>query len=331
MRASLGPFTALLITAACGGYTSTTRLVDGRTLAGSPIAPQAYSLYLDGTLKEASGEFGAARDSYLAALDFESDSADLWTHVAVQSCRLEMDSANDEFERALSIDRAYAPAWIGRSRCELARGNHARALEFAARAQLSAADDFETTALLASTYEVTKDPDAALRQWVGYSVLHPEDRRGWQQLSRLASGRHQAQWQYWANAFARDEPTPSDEPSITASISGAIVSGDLDGARRLATDHGLPQQLVLELALELGQPALALSQARVLVAAYPNSADIRVLGLLAATRAGAAQDFECWLHAPAHSSSLTAKGEGALLALLVERGAATRAELNESQ
>lgn len=331
MRASIGPVTALLLTAACGGYTSTTRLVDGRSLAGSPVAPQAYSLYLDGMLAEASGEFGAARDSYIAALDFESDSADLWTRVAIQSCRLDLDSTDDEFERALGIDVAYAPAWLGRSRCELARGNHTRALEFAARAQLSDGDDFETTDQLASTLETTKDLDAALRQWVGYTVLHPEDPRGWARLSKLAGSQHRAHWYYWANEFTRDEPAPSGAPSIPASISAALVSGDLDRARALTTDHRLPQLLVLELALELGQPALAMSQARVLVAAYPNSADVRALSLLAATRAGAEADFERWLQLTPPTTSLTAKGEQALIAVLVERGAATRAELTETR
>lgn len=327
MRTSLGLVATLLVTIACGGYSTTTRLVDGRTLTGSPVAPQAYSLYLDATLKEASGEFGAARDSYLAALDFEGDSADLWTRVAVQSCRLELDSADDEFERALSLDAVYAPAWIGRSRCEFSRGNPERALTFAARAQRSAADDFETTEVLASTYEAMKAPEAALRQWVGYAVLHPEDPRGCQQLVRLASGHEQVHWRYLANTCVSSEHRTNGAAPV-ASIRAAIVSGDLDRARSLATDHRLPQLLVLELALEFGQPGLALAQARVLVAADPTAADVRALSLLAATRAGNDDDFQRWLRLPTHSTSLTVKGEQALAAVLVERGAATLSELN---
>src|SRR5690606_41178713 len=121
---------------------------------------------------------------------FESDSPELWTRVADLSCRLRLPSANDDFAKALESDAWYAPAWIARSRCELDRGNPKRALEFAQRAQVSAANDFETTDVLATALLRSGDAPAARRQWVGYTVLRPSDHRGWKRLTEVSEQTH---------------------------------------------------------------------------------------------------------------------------------------------
>src|SRR5690606_27337328 len=99
----------------------------------------------------------------------------------------------------------------------------------------------------------------------------------------------------------------------------ALLRHDLATARALATDQRVEQVVVLERALALGRPLLALEQARVLVAAYPESADVRALSLLAATRAGDDASFSLWARLPERLTPLSARGLEALRHLLREQ------------
>jgi tetratricopeptide (TPR) repeat protein len=309
---------------ACGGYSTTTRLVDGEMLTSNPIAPQAYALYMEATLEEAAGNLETARETYIAATQFEGNNPELWTRVADLSCRLELSSADEEFEVALSEDRWYAPAWIARSRCELKHGNPKQALSFARLAQISAANDFEATEALASVYTQTGDLKAALRQWIAYTTLQPNDRRGWQRLTTSSERAHKPEWHSWAVAALGTGPhlqtaLRSSVIEIPKPLVAAILREDLRAARAFATDHALSQVVVLESALELGRPKLAVEQAKVLVPAYSNSADVRALALLAAARANDDVMLELWSQTPAQLTALTERGHWALQALLRER------------
>lgn len=315
---------------ACGGYDSTTRLVDGQVITSYPIAPQAYALYLEATLQEASGNLTAARDTFVAATEFESKSPELWTRVADLSCRLRLPSADDEFVTALERDPWYAPAWIARSRCELGRGNSERALEFAKQAQISAANDFDTTDVLTTTLLRLGDTDGALRQWVGYTVLRPSDHRGWKRLAEVSDRAGDVVWAQWANAAYRSlraDPVTSQTATRAATedhfafepMNQALLRHDLATARAFATDQRIEQVVVLERALTLGRPQLALEQAKVLVTAYPESADVRALSLLAAARARDEASFSLWSRLPERLTPLSARGVDALQQLLREQ------------
>lgn len=310
---------------ACGGYSTTTRLVNGETLTSNPVAPQAYALYLEATIEEASGNLQRARETYLAATQFEGHNAELWTRVGDLSCRLDLSSADDEFATALEGDQWYAPAWIARSRCELKRGNAKRALEFARQAQVSAADDLETTEAMAVALTRVGDPEAAHRQWVAYTTLHPHDRRGWRRLAASGHELRKPVWEAWARAALGVEEPPAattitnGQADIPAELVAAILSDDLRAARAFATDHSLPQVVVLEWATKLGRHQMAMTQADVLVAAYPTSSDVRALALLAAARGTDEVRLERWLDVPEGVSPLTAIGKQALQDLVRER------------
>lgn len=312
---------------ACGGYTTTTRLVAGELITSTPVAPQAYALYLDATIEEATGRLEIARETYLAATQFEGNSPELWTRIADLSCRLGLPSAEDEFATALGEDRWYAPAWIARSQCELRRGNNERAVTFARLAQISAANDFETTDALATAYEQSRNTRAALRQWIGYTVSSPDDRRGWLRLAAFSERNHAPEWTSFATAARGDvrastptTTTPQPTDAIPPVLVSAILRNDIEAARAYATDHSLSQVVVLESALSLGRHPIALEQAKILIAAYPTSGDIRALALLAAARARDEALLDQWQHLPEQLNALGPNGQRALAHLLMERG-----------
>ncbi len=324
-----------IVTSACGGYSSTTRLVDGELMHGSPVAPQAYAAYFDGKLKEASGETQAARESYLTATEFEDGDPEIWTSIGRLSCKLDIASADEEFAQALELDNRYAPTWLEKAGCELHRRNPRRALEFARMAQIAAPYDVEPTKLLANLYEQTQEVEAAVQQWVGYVAKHPESRLGWRALWLLSHKHHVTPWESFAESTLQATPVhtlprPLHETHHRGAhkpLLDAILRADLAAARAYATDHGLPQSVILELACDYGQAAIALTHAKLLVPAYPQSGDIRVLGLLAANRADDHETFDSWLELPTRLTNLTAVGRRALDQLLRERAGLTEDEL----
>lgn len=312
---------------ACSGYSGTTRLVDGELLAGQPIAPQAYALYLDATLKEANGDLQGARETYLTALEFEGGNADIWTCIGRVNCRLDPETGDDEFVKALQADRTHAPAWLERSRCELRRGNLDVALEFAKSAQLFAPDSAETTGLIAEVYVRRRDAESALRQWVGYVVLHPENPEGWIELAGLAERQRVSHWKVRPSIGAEETtlwgPISPVHPEPQQLVVDAILLNDLTSARAHATAHRLPQLVVLETALTHGRTQLAVEQAKLLLATFPESGDVRTYALIAAVRANDEGLLEACLKVPPRLTLPSADARRHLTRLVEELTATT--------
>lgn len=315
---------ALAWVTACGGYASTVRMVDGEVLHGRPVSPRAYALYFDGMLAQAAGKTEAARESYLAAIEFDDEAPELWTRVAALSCHLNSTSADEEFDKALALDARYAPAWLEKSRCALRRNQLAQAISFAKEAQLSAPYDFDPTAQLAQLYVRNRDVDAALRQWVGYVTIKPKDWRAWEAILQLSHHHDVSPWDTLAKRSLASFPSQVSIAHSNEALVGlerAILDDQLDAARAIATSHRLPQASILERALELGRYELALAQAKLLVPATPESADLRVMGLLAASRAGDRATLDAWLSLPEQLTPLTDQGALYLRLLLREQTA----------
>lgn len=327
------------IPVACGGYSTTTRMVDGQIITGEPVAPQAYAAYFDGRLKELSGDQEGALESYRTATEFEHSDPEVWTSLGRLGCRLGLSGADDDFTRAIELDAKYAPAWIERSTCETFRGNPARALEYAKAAQVAAPYDFDTTALLAQLYEGEGRLDAAIAQWLGYLAAHQDDRRAWQKLWSLSSEHGKLQWQSFATKVlgrslmdsAEAYPEGDNERAAPNVLHHAIQRDDIATARTSATEHRISQVHVLELALTYGRTGLALAQAKLLVPAYPHSGDVRALALLAASRANDRPTLHAWLALPEQLSTLSKSGEWALGRLLLEQSGLTKEELTVRQ
>lgn len=308
----------------CGGYTSTVRMVDGEALHGRPVSPRAYALYFDGMLAEAAGKTAAARESYLAAIEFDDEAPELWTRVAALSCQLDWSSADEEFGNALALDERYAPAWLEKSRCALRKKQLAQAISFAKQAQLCAPYDFEPTALLAELHIRNRDVDAALRQWVGYVTIEPKAWRAWKAILQLSRHHDVSPWDTLARralALVPSQPSKVEPAEAHAALRRAILDDQLDLARTIATSHRLPQTLILAHGLELGRYELALAQAQMLVPANPESADLRVMGLLAASRAGDRTTLDAWLTLPEQLTPLSDEGARYLRLLLREQTA----------
>lgn len=289
---------------ACGGYASTTRIVDGHVLVGRPIEPESYALYLSAQLSEAQGGLHRARQLYLEATRLDPQSPELWTRLGELSCRLKLALADRELERALRLDRWYAPAWVARARCELFRGKLDKAQRFARAAQVADPEDLETTLVLGEVLEAQGQHQRAANQLAAYALRYPNP---------------------LAVAHELERPTTSVTPlnqvgNLTnEALTRAVLSEELETARTLATTLRLPQADVARLALELNRPKLATQQMELLLDAAPHDSELRALALLAAHRAQDVAKFERWLSLPPTFTSCSPACAKDLDQLLTER------------
>lgn len=324
--------------AACGGYTHTTRIVNGSVVTGRPVAPQAYALYFEASAAEARGELRRARDLYLAAEENDANSPELWTRIGALSCKIRLAMADAEIRAALELDPWYAPAWRERARCELSRRRFERALIFARRAQVADPSDFQTATLLADIHVKRRAMRAAEAQLVAYALSYPRNQKAWRVLHEFASQNELEHWERYAarrlNQHASAQPSQGGLSCVERSLSDcasvvrdvqqaelvdAILADDLAEAQRYATTLRLPQVRLVALLLKFGKPTLALRLAKLLIAAGPHDSEVRVWGLLAAHRAGDDVLFARWLMLPEAMTGLDATTAEALETLVHER------------
>ena len=124
---------------ACTTRGPVTRIADGETLAGRPIAPEAYAAVLRASVLEARGDAPGALAELERALDEDPGSPEIVTRIARLLCqnagsRDVAEEALSNFEDALALDPSYAPAWLGLAECREQQKDPKGALEAAERA-----------------------------------------------------------------------------------------------------------------------------------------------------------------------------------------------------
>jgi len=287
----------LLCLACSSSRSSTERVFNGRTQPGHYIEPEAYAAYTRGAYHEARGEWAEAERAYQHALESDESSPDIWTRLGAIACRTDLGQALEHFDQALDSE-GYAPAWAERARCLHAHQKADAALEAARRSIQLDPHDADMNLLIVRLYHAaTRDEQA--RAWLfAWLLSEPElggrDSDLLEQASRLGdpalSALVQAQLARRRRSAAGQladtsalAATPSETPG---GVLGALRAGDLAAARVAAAEAKVsPLELAL-LATKSGQPALGLSQARLLLAADPRDADALIAALDAARLSG---------------------------------------------
>ncbi len=73
---------SLVILSGCASSRPVTRIVDGRTVVGRYIAPEAYAAYLRGVIEEESGHCDKALVAYQEAARFDGDDPEIQQRIA---------------------------------------------------------------------------------------------------------------------------------------------------------------------------------------------------------------------------------------------------------
>lgn len=290
---------------ACSARPGTERVFDGRTESGPYIEPSAYAAYADGAYLEARGEWEAAEDAYRRALAQDPDSPSIWTRIGAIQCRTDLTRALEAF-RAATEDSIHGPAWAARARCLHDHGRSAEALAAAQTAIGFDPPNAEANLLIADIYREQARP-AASRAWLfAWLLLDPGAVSHWKALderaqalgdpalslllrSALEHGARQGSELSAAAISALQHPQP--DPGLHPDLAAAITRGDLESARAAAQEVGLSSLDLALFALHLGKPALAASQAELVLDANPQSADAWIVALSAAALSSNQETF----------------------------------------
>ena len=128
----------------CASEPRVARVVDGRIVLGSYVAPAAYAAFMRGAIAEERGDAKEALADYYEVARHGEDDAELWTRIGSVRCAANPadPQARLALERALARDATYGPAWAARARCALQEGRTA-----AAEADARTATGFEPLAV----------------------------------------------------------------------------------------------------------------------------------------------------------------------------------------
>ncbi len=256
------------------GYT--TRVVNGQPMRGRPVNDSAYSEYLTAVMLETQGEWSAAYQAYGRALSHDDESPEIWTRLGTVSCqRGNHEEAKDEFDTALDLDQAYAPAWLALAECELRDGHTDAALKAGVRAVGLDPRSVAATLLVARLLEARGKHAEALAWLRGLAAYVPNNPGAWIALREFAIRNGDlADEERAVRALARlrrDEDGNVEPP--LAELDAALAEGDLAGARAVATDLRLQPAYVAVRAGALGKYEMAREQARLVWRADPDNTD----------------------------------------------------------
>jgi len=259
---------ALLLGAAavlgCGAHRTTERVFDGHTVVGPYIEPEAYAAFADGVYREAHGDTAGALRSYRRAQASDSDSPAIAVRIASLTCSTDLETALAELDTS-GIGQSYAPAWLERARCLRQHGQSEQALVAVRRAVMLDADAPDANLLAAQLLREQQATQAASAWLFAWLLADPRA------LTRGASIEAEARklGDRELAELARRGESAIREPALL-DPSGAAEAPPLERARQASASD----------------PALALDEARRVLAANPRDGDALVIALLAAHRLG---------------------------------------------
>jgi hypothetical protein len=295
----------------CAADDKVVRVIDGRPVAGDFVPAEAYSAYLRGAIADAAGDLNAAIEAYGIAVTLGPLDPEPLARLGDARCRRDPRDprAADAFHKALSIDEAYAPALEAMARCAERRHEPRTAVEVGVLASKADPGDAAPLATLARLEQAEAGPRSeelrarlvamtiadgtnevawrALASWArahGDGILEaralahvaPSTEAKLRELglalSRLRGEGNVVAARSLARSLALASPAGTvDAGTARLAIDDALLAGDADAARRIATRAGVPTAVVAARALLWGDPVSARAMARELSAADPRA------------------------------------------------------------
>ena len=323
-----------LASSGCGAGASVPRVMHGQTVEGPIISEDAYAAYARGAYLEARGQRTEAIEAYRAALSADSRGAAIWTRLGVLYCTERAADADDAFDEAIEIAPGFAAAWSSRAECHLSRGRRDDALVDALRAVALEPDDTAANLLVARLYQEQHRLPEAKAWLLGLALRNPEPSAHWSALAAVAEASGDLALASHAHARfdereARRErvaPAASDAAITPSSeLLSSLREQDLPRARAIAASQRIDARTLALLAAAHGYPALAMQQAKLVLAADPSDPDALLAALSAAVSVGDSEELAALLEradGERRPSALGARLLGELLLWFVGEDAA---------
>lgn len=266
-----------------------TRVVDGETLEGPPIAPEAYAAYAKAELWAAAGNRRAALAELDRALDADPRSPTILSRIGELTCedptRESGRRALKSFARALDRDPHHAPAFLGRAECLERMGRTKEALVDAERGAYLDPISLESTRTVARLlFAVGRRSEAWtwLEARAAFEPASPEAAH----LVLEAAIREKDP----VRAARTRKALGALDGSTSPSLDEALARRDLASARRAALAVRLSGAKLALYSLDRA-PELALEQALSTLRADSQDTDAWTAALVAADRVGDERRF----------------------------------------
>jgi len=335
----------LCVAALSGCGSRVTRVVDGHSVEGRQISPQAYALYLAARLAEERGELDLALCRYAEVLEEDPDATEAWIRQGSLECRRNPDQGIRSLERAEELDPNHPQVFAARAECARQRGDKMAALQFAQRSFELGPTDLEMTGHLArALFDLERQAlaEAVLLGWLHRSPGDPRvfelwaslspDSKMLRQLVLAGSGSTQVRERLRGPLAESTTNSPMlatlQQRGLSLALDDALARGDRDLVLSLARQQRLPLlELVararsrgaFELELELGLIALWLA---------PNRVPLFLRTLEVAARLGNREaEAELLGRFPSPEQALTSEDRALLRRLLELRVGAEAARL----
>jgi Tfp pilus assembly protein PilF len=215
---------------------SVTRVVDGETIEGRPISPEAYAAYAKAELFAAQGDRKQALKLLETALDADPGSPEVTARYGEVLCEeRQMPEALERFERALELDPEFAPAFLARARCRSRAGNQEQALVDATTAATLDPMSLETTGEVARLLFALHRPREAWLWLEARILLEPSSRGPHALLLEAAEREHDAERAARARRSLAATSVPRETTPLDA-VAAAPLRALERAERRLAAD-----------------------------------------------------------------------------------------------
>ncbi|HNS99737.1 MAG TPA: hypothetical protein PKL73_22445 [Polyangiaceae bacterium] len=270
---------AMLSNMGCSNRPVVVRIIDGQTVQGRFVHPEAYALVMEGQLAEQRGWLAQAERLYLAALRYQPNDASILVRLGALRCawnQQTVPAAQKTFADALKVDRFLVSAYVERGRCALRHGMTGQAEQDARRALSLAPSDWTVTVLFADVLEKGGKSDMVAAVLDGFAFLYPSY-RSWQAIDELAR-RHDDRVH---RQMAASRLGQAGSRRTVAQVDDALARGDLANARQFAAELHLESGQLAVRAAALGQWEAARQQARMVLAAEPGHPDATAVFLSA--------------------------------------------------
>ncbi len=307
---------SLALSACVGGRAEVERIQDGQRWSGRYIGTAAYAWYARGAYLEARGDLESAEQAYLEAAGQDPQSGAVWARIGAIRCARGREDADAAFESGMATENELLTVVLARGHCAYLESRNQEALDDGQEALSIDPNSIEASLLIVDAL-LALDRKGEARRWLdALAARRPGARIV--QSRRLALA--EAEGDAFRSARALSYLDPASDPLVLAqgvsALDSALSTGNLELARARAVALSKDAAEVALRALALGQPELALRQARLVLAARPTSVDARIAGLVAADLLRDAAAFDALLQEAPGNGSDVAREPNPLAALL---------------
>lgn len=265
----------------CAADARVTRVMDGRTVNGPFIYPDAYSSFLEGVIAFEGEKYDVAVSAFRVSLNAFDADPNVWAYLARAVCAAKKGDGAREIRNARSIDDTFAGASFAEAYCAARTENR----EKQSAALVRARSESPRAPVPASSFANNEDSARVLAA----TLFRSEERGAWRALVEWSAARGDVglEVRAWKEWIARDgaafEPASARVHALLAKGDGitsrAIARAMIESDTRANGRDELIGKLAVDSALIAGAEASEVQKVAIRGKVLPEEIAVRALAL----------------------------------------------------